>query len=172
MTNTPGTGSLDGAHWDAVEEATELIQEGQHQEALYALREVLRADNRNPYAFYFMGVALYELAQLEAARDAYRAAVRLAPSYVGARGSLAQVLRRLGDNRGAINESREALRLKPDDPDALHAAGMAHAALGHRSEAARYLEAFLRTKPELESAQEARLSLDLLSRGQGPVDVD
>ncbi|RYE95031.1 MAG: tetratricopeptide repeat protein [Myxococcales bacterium] len=164
--------ALDAAHWDAVEEATELIQEGQFQNALYVLREVVRADGRNPYAYYFMGVALYELAQLEPARDAYRAAVRLAPSYVGARGSLAQVLRRLGDHRGAIREAREGLNLRPDDPDSLHAAGMAHAALDHRSEARRYLEAFLRTKPEVEAAQEARLSLASLDRGMGPIDID
>lgn len=171
MTMKPGD-ALDGAQWDAVEEATELIQEGQFQNALYVLREVVRADGRNPYAFYFMGVALYELGQLEPARDAYRAAVVLAPSYVGARGSLAQVLRRLGDNRAAIREAREALHLRADDPDALHAAGMAHAALDQRSEARRYLEAFLRTKPELEAAQEARLSLATLDRGQGPIDID
>lgn len=170
MARTPED-QLDSAQWEAVEEIAELLQEGQHEQVLFRLRDQARTDPRNPYVYYFMGVAFYELSQLEASRDAFRAAVRVAPSYVGARGSLAQVLRRLRDHRGAIAEGQAALRLKNDDPDSLHAVGMSHAALGQRAEAQRYLEAFLRTQPELEVAQEARLALDLISRGHGPVEI-
>jgi len=160
----------DRARWEAVEEIAELLQESQYQQALYLVRDAAKKDPGNPYIFYFMGVALYELSMLEPARDAFRAAVKLSPRYIGARGALAQVLRRLRDFRGAIAEGKEALKISPDDPDALHAIGMSHAAQGHRSEAQRYLEAYLRTKPELEAAQEARLALDLIEKGHGPVE--
>jgi Flp pilus assembly protein TadD len=162
---------LDGAHWEAVEEVAEVLQEGQYQQALYLLRDLAREDPRNPYIYYFMGVAFYEIGRLEEARDAFRAAVKLEPRYLGARGSLAQVLRRLRDYRGAIAEGKAALALRNDDPDALHALGMAYAALGQRSDARRYLEAFLRARSEYEPAQEVQFVLQLIEQGHGPVEI-
>ena len=49
----------------------------------------------------------------DGAVDEYRAAVRLEPENVGAHAGLAQALFKIGDNRAAILESRELLRLKP-----------------------------------------------------------
>ena len=162
----------DAAQWTAVEDATELIHEGKYQDALTLLRDLVKADRENPYAFYFTGVALYEIGQLEPARDAFRAAVRVKPGYVGARGSLAETLRMLKDHRAAIREAELTLRIAPADPDALHAAGLSHAALGDRASAAHYIERFLDTKPELEPAQEARQILALLRMGDGPLEMD
>jgi Flp pilus assembly protein TadD len=152
----------DKAQYQAVEEAQELLHEERFQEALYALRDVLKKDPTNPYGYYFLGIALFETAQLEAARDAYRAAIRLAPDYLGARVSLSHVLRMLGDLRSAIAEAEEALKRRNQDPDALHAAGLAHAARGDREAAVRYLNAFLATNPEFEAAAEVRAILDTL----------
>jgi tetratricopeptide (TPR) repeat protein len=165
------TEAADHADWDAVEQATELMQEGRFREALYALRDVARDMPRNPYAFHFMGVALFETGQIEPARDALRAAVRIAPNYQGARVALAQTLRILGDVRGAIEQAEIALRKQPGDADALYAAGLAHAARGDREAAKLRLEAFLATNPELEAAAEARAVLDNLDRDEG-VDRD
>src|SRR4051812_18325024 len=90
--------AADAAHWEAVEEAAELMQEGQYDKALVTLRDAIKASPSNPYAYNFLGHALYELNQIEPARDAYRAAVRLSPDYLGARVALSHALRRLGDN--------------------------------------------------------------------------
>jgi tetratricopeptide (TPR) repeat protein len=154
------------AHWEAVEEASELLHEERFEEALLALRDALKADPKNPYAYYFLGVCLYETAQLEASRDAYRAALKLSPDYMGARVSLSHVLRMLGDLRGAITEAEEALRRRAEDADALHAAGLAHAARGNASTARRYLNAFLASNPEFEAATEVRAILDDLDRNE------
>src|SRR5687767_3204381 len=109
----------DAAHWEAVENATELLHEERFVEALVALREVIRSDPKNPYAFHYLGVALYETGELEAARDAYRACLHLAPKHLGARVALAHVLRGLGDTKMAIREGMEALSQAPGDGDAL-----------------------------------------------------
>jgi len=146
----------DAAYWDEVEEATELLHEQNWQDALHALRDVIKASPQNPYAYYFLGHALYELGQLEPARDAYRAAVRLSPAYLGARVALSQTLRMLGDLRGAIAEGEAAVKQAPDDGDALFALGMAHAERGDKEAARRYLNKFLDSRPEFEAAQEAR----------------
>jgi len=152
-------GRDDAKNWEEVEEAAELLHEERFPEALYALRDVLKANPRNAYAYYFLGIALFETAQPEAARDAYRAALRLSPEYLGARVSLSHVLRMLGDLRGAIAEAEQALRRNPSDGDALHAAGLAHASRGDDEAARRYLNAFLASNPEFEAATEVRAIL-------------
>jgi tetratricopeptide (TPR) repeat protein len=164
----------DTAFWEAVEEATELLQEGRHQDALLHLRDVIKAQPNNHYAYHYLGLAFYELQQMEAARDAYRAAVRLAPSYLGARVALSHVLRQLGDARAALSEAQEALKRFPSDGDAMHASALANAALGHRKVAKKQLEGYLGTNPEYEVQQEVRQILEMLGLGDegDPVDFE
>ncbi len=150
---------VDAAQWDAVEEATELLHEERFYDALLFLREVIKNDPKNPYAFYFLGVALYESGELDAARDAYRAALNLAPKHLGARVALSHVMRELGDLRAAIREGMEALTLAPGDSDSLHAVGLAYLARGELQAARKYLEAFLEAKPEFEVATDVRALL-------------
>ena len=77
----------DSEHWEAVEEATELLHEERFREALELLHEVVKKDPQNPYAFFFTGQAFYEVGEMEPARDAYRACLRLAPKHLGVGGS-------------------------------------------------------------------------------------
>ena len=178
-TNTDRSGGLaddprDVANWEAVEEATELLQEGRYPEAMVALRDVIKAQPNNPYAYNYLGVAFFEIKNLEAARDAYRAAVRVAPNYLGARVALSNVLRGLGDIPGALAQAKEALRRFPKDAEAMHAAGLANAAKGNRGEAKRQLEGYLGQNPEFEAQQEVRQILEMLGMGEegDPLELD
>jgi cytochrome c-type biogenesis protein CcmH/NrfG len=154
----------DAEHWDAVEEAVELLNEERYHEALVALRAILEADPKNPYAFFFLGQALYEVGELSPARDAYRAAVTLSPGHLGARVALTHVLRKLGDHRAAIQEGMIAIEQAPTDADALYAVGMAHFARGDTTSARRYLEAFLKAGPEFETRLEVEAILEAMGR--------
>jgi tetratricopeptide (TPR) repeat protein len=149
----------DAAHWDAVNEAVELLHEERFREALEVLREVLKKDPQNPYAFFFLGQAFYEVGEIEPSRDAYRAALALAPQHLGARIALTHVERKLGRHREAIKEGMIALEQAPMDGDALYAVGLAYAARGDNAAARRYLEAFLRAQPELETRLEVEALL-------------
>jgi tetratricopeptide (TPR) repeat protein len=149
----------DKAYWDAVEEATELLHEERFREALVLLRDVVTRTPQNPYAYYFMGIGLYEIGELEASRDAYRACLKVAPDHLGARIALSHVLRQLGDAKEAIKEGTRALSLAPGDAEALHAVGLAYLERGDDVAAIKYLDAFLATKPELEVAVEVRAIL-------------
>ncbi|MGA7123021.1 MAG: tetratricopeptide repeat protein [Polyangiaceae bacterium] len=153
----------DAAHWDAVEEATELLHEERYREALVELRRALASDPKNAYAYSFLGVAFFELGEVEAARDAYTACLKLAPEHLGARVALCHVLRVLGDLRGALREGTDALSRSPGDPDALHAVGLVYHARGDRVAARKYLEAFLDTGPEFEVSLEVRALLESMS---------
>jgi Flp pilus assembly protein TadD len=171
---SPSDDPRDAANWEAVEEATELLQEGRYPEAMLALRDVIKAQPNNPYAYNYLGAAFFEIKNLEAARDAYRAAVRVSPVYLGARVSLSNVLRLLGDADGALREAREALRRFPKDGEALHAAGLANAAKGNRREAKEQLQGYLGQGPELEAQHEVRQILEMLGMGEEgePLDLE
>jgi Flp pilus assembly protein TadD len=160
----------DAKHWEAVEEASELLHEERFAEAMVELRRVLQGDPKNPYAFYFLGIAFFESGEMEASRDAYAASVKLAPRYLGARVALCHVLRISGDIRGAIREGMAALSLAPGDPDSLHAIGLAYHAYGDEKAARKYLEAFLETGPELEVALETRALLGTFEGAAPPSD--
>jgi tetratricopeptide (TPR) repeat protein len=155
----------DAAHWSAVEEATELLHEERYRDAMVELRRVLQEDPKNPYAYYYLGVAFYEVGELDASRDAYAACLKLAPKHLGARVALSHVLRQTGDVRGAIREGMTALSLSPGDGEALYALGLAHHAHGDDAAARKYLEAFLTTNPELEVSLETRGLLAQLGGG-------
>jgi len=151
-----------GQRWSAVEEATELLHEERFRDALDELRTVLASDPKNEYAYYFLGIAFFEIGEIEASRDAYAACVKLAPAHLGARVALCHVLRMLGDTRGALREGMTGLSQAPGDADALHAIGLVHHARGEQVPARKYLEAFLATGPELEVALETRALLATL----------
>lgn len=163
----------DAAHWDAVEEVVELLHEERFRDAIVALRGVLRADAANPYAFYFLGIAFFEIGELEPARDAYTACLKLAPGHIGARVALSHVLRATGKIREAVREGLDALARSPGHQDALHAIGLAYHSYGDEAAARRYLEAFLASNPEYEAAEEVKEILATLPGGSnGSEDQD
>jgi Flp pilus assembly protein TadD len=154
----------DAEHWDEVEEVTEMLNEERFHEALIVLRALAMKSPANPYVFHYLGVALFEVGELEPARDAYRACLKRAPTHLGARVALCHVLRSLGDTREAVKEGLQALSQAPGDADALHALGLAYVARGDRVAARRYLEAFLEANPEFEVATEVRGILSSLDQ--------
>jgi Flp pilus assembly protein TadD len=149
----------DAKHWEEVEEIAELLNEERFHEALVALRELITASPANPYAYNYLGVALFEVGEIAPARSAYLACLTVAPKHLGARVALAHVERTLGNTRDAVREGMIALAQAPGDPDALHAVGLAYVARGETAAARRYLEAFLDARPEFEAATEVRAIL-------------
>lgn len=150
--------------WEAVEDAIELLHEDEYHQALAAFHEVLKTDPQNYYAYHFLGVTLYEVKELEGARDAFRACVKLAPKYLGASIALANLLRELGDPRAALQEAQRAFGMASDDGDVLYAMGMAYAALGERTQAKKFLNAFMGKKPEFEVGVEVQGILDAMEQ--------
>ena len=164
----------DAARWDAVEEASSLLEEAHFDQALRALKVVVEKDAHNGYAYNLMGAAFWELKQFGPAKDAFRAAVLVNPDFLGARVSLSHSLRRLRDPEQAEREARIAIQRSGDDGDAHYALGLALLAQGKRELAARSLRIFLDSKPEFEAAQEARGVLAMIDQGQegDPLDTD
>ena len=158
--------SNDNDRWDAVEEATEFLLEGNHEGALASLKRVLEGDASNFYAYHYVGVTMQALERTEAARDAYFAAVKLSPNYLAARLGLSHILRGLGYIDGAIRQAREALDRFPKDGDAHYALALGYVAAKQPQSARVHLEKFLATKPEFEAQVEARGLLDAINKSE------
>jgi tetratricopeptide (TPR) repeat protein len=163
----------DAAHWSAVEEASELMHEERFRDAIVEIRRLLQEDPRNPYAYHLLGMAFFEVGELEPARDAYRACLRLAPKHLGARVALSHLLRATGDVKAAIREGQIALEQSPGDLEALLSVGLAYHAYGDDAATRRYLEAYLAREPEYETATEIQAILATLPGGpEAPEDDD
>lgn len=173
MSESPPLDPVDARYWGEVEDAVEMIHDEHLVEAILALRKVVQASPKNPYAFHWLGVALFESGELEASRDAYRAALALSPKYLGARVHLSHVLRMLSDVRGALEQGEIARRQAPEDPDVWHALGMAHAQRGEADVARKWLELYLvKGNPEFEVSAEVRAVLDRLGPSKVREDDD
>lgn len=150
--------------WDQVSEAVELLNEGDVEAALQRLRVIAAHDPGNADAHYWLGRALSRLAQFGAATVALQMALRQAPEFLGAWVELALCQRELGHLDDAIRSGERALSIKGDDPDALHALGVAHAERGGPGDlktASNYLERFIAQRGV---SAEARVDAEVLHK--------
>ena len=153
------------AKWDAAQEGAELLRDGEIDAAIRELEALIEVDDRNEYAFFFLGSAHFEKAQFDKAMKASLKALDLAPQYLGAMVQLGHSLRMLGRHGEAIRVARQILAREGGDGDALYLLGLCHYARGERAAAAEYLNRFLGTRPELEVANEVNGLLQML-RGE------
>jgi cytochrome c-type biogenesis protein CcmH/NrfG len=138
-------------HWEAVEEAVELLSIDEVDEAIEALRLVAERDPDNEYAFYFLGNAHYEKKEYDKALAAYVRAIELVPRYAGAMIGAGQTLRMMGQHERAMRMGQEVLRFRKDDSDALYLLGLVAFQRGEYKLAHGFLARFLETgAPEAE----------------------
>lgn len=163
----------DASRWDAVEEAVELLREGELESAQQALDGVLKEDPQNQYAWYYTGTVQFERGQFIDASVSYREALRFAPKYLAAAVGLGHALRLAGRAEEAVTAGMIALDIArtrevdatTTDSDAHWLLALAYAQLNKPDLAIRHAEAFLLGNPELEAQAEAKALLDSL-RGQ------
>ena len=153
------------AYWVTVEEAAELLQEGQVDEAITELTAVLEADANNPYAHHFLGHANYEKEDFPRALAAYVRALDLCPGYPGAMIGAGQSLRMMGEFERAIRMGKEILRLRNDDADALFLLGATYFQRGENKLAHGFLQRYLETSPDIEVAMEVEGMMQVI-RGE------
>lgn len=151
-----------GDRWEAAQEGAELLREGSIDEAIRELEALVARAPDNEYALYFLGAAHFEAGRFERAMKAYLAAVDVRPGYLGALSGLGHSLRMLGRHDHALRVAKQILLQSKSDPDGLHIAGLAHFARGEGAAARDFLERFLATRPELETAHEVQGLLEVI----------
>ncbi len=153
------------AHWDAVEDAVELLHDERVDEALPLLRAALERDPGNVYAHFHLGTALASQGKHGPALAALTEAERREPSYLGAVVARGWCLHELGRFAEAVAAGERALALRADDPDALHLMAQSYAELGRPREAGACLERYLKSNLTVEARFEAEALLKAL-RGE------
>lgn len=131
---------LDGANplW-RLHEGIARARLGHFDEAL-ALFESVRDDRACAAAAYYrIGQVLLEQAQLDAAEENFRAALRRASTMAEPHVGLASVLLRKRDYAGAQKELEKALKIDPDHKQGHYLLGMAYRGLGRMDEARKEL---------------------------------
>ncbi len=136
------------APWDDVQEAVELLREGDEGQAESLLRDALGRNPQNEYAHNLLGTLLYSRGDMESARQEFQRATEIAPEYLAAQLNLSECLRHLGETDLALSAANRALEIRPEDDDATYQAGMAHGEHGDIDAAIRLLELFLGRKPK------------------------
>ncbi|MCC7535251.1 MAG: tetratricopeptide repeat protein [Deltaproteobacteria bacterium] len=153
------------AKWAAVDDAVEMLRDGDRDGAVRELTGVLATEPKNEYAAFFLGCALFELGRFDYASTAFAQAVRSKPTYLGARINLAHSLRMEGRIEEALREARRAEQLAPDDGDVHYALGLIYVTKNLPAVADQHLERFLATRPDIEVAEEVRALLTALRGG-------
>lgn len=151
--------------WEAAQEGAELIAEGNPEEAVRVLTQLVLDQPTNEHAWFFLGAAHYERTHYDLALAAYVKALEAKPLFVGAMIGSGHALRMLGRHEQAIRMGHEVLKRDKNDGDALFLLGAAHFARDDAHAAIGYLERFLDTRPEAEVATEAHGMLQVL-RGE------
>jgi cellulose synthase operon protein C len=93
-----------------------LVRSGAPEEAIEVSRGALSRDEASPQSWSRLGSAFFQAQLLPEARDALLQALELNPDYAEARYQLGFVLSSLGDFRGALRETKQALELDPVFP--------------------------------------------------------
>jgi tetratricopeptide (TPR) repeat protein len=100
-----------------------------------------------------LGVALFNLGQLDQAISHYRTAIKLDPNFGKAHNNLGNALARKGMLDEAISQYSRALELKTDYPEAHNNLGVALAQQGKMNEAIVQFDQALRLKPDYAQAR-------------------
>jgi protein O-GlcNAc transferase len=105
--------SLAMAQKPSVETAWQLIAQGKRDQAVTFLRDLIRADPRNPDARLLLGSVLMEAGQREESIAQLREAVRLLPKSAEAHNALGEAYSTFGDPKAARPEFERAVELDP-----------------------------------------------------------
>ncbi|HHY44579.1 MAG TPA: tetratricopeptide repeat protein [Firmicutes bacterium] len=124
-----------------------LTKQGRYDEALNEAVLTGKLSNEGVLGDMAMGTVLRAKGDIQAAASAYQSASRKAPRLVSARLGLAECYLSMGLVDAAEAEAEEALRLDPENPDALYWSGQVARAQNKIRDAARMLQEALDSRP-------------------------
>ena len=108
----------------AVKEAKEKIRQGDYDEAIAKLEDVLAKDPKDPNALYLIGMGYSKKQMYTEGIEALTQVVQLVPNFPPAHFELAVCYQNQGDQETALEHYRKTLELDPNNPDAAFNAGL------------------------------------------------
>lgn len=141
-------------YYNMLDDANELMEAGQHDEAVPLLRQILAADDQNFMAHGDLGKCLMRQQKTAEAIIHLRRNVELDPGADRVRANLGAALLQNGDFREAADELQITLRLNSDIYQAEFNLGMALEKLGQPEEAIKHYQSCLKLLPDFEPARQ------------------
>ena len=145
----------------------QVILLGNHiplDELISCLKEEIAEYPEYPELHDMLGVAYVHQGEMDAAIQAFSAALDIRPSYLEAMINLGSCLSKKGDHEAAIKTFETVLREKPDDADVQMQLGELYAQNGNQNRAMMAFKEALHINPKL---QTARMQFNLLKHQLG-----
>lgn len=127
-----------------------LIEQGQHPQALKLAKELVDDQPDNPEAYFLRGMAKSYWNQLEEAAEDFKRAIEIEPGEGRYYFMLGCVYLDLDNNKGALSEFERAVHINPDNLDYITSVSRAKANLGDVEGALSDVEPLYRTHGDSE----------------------
>jgi TonB family protein len=130
------------------ERGIELYRKGNFSEAVKALKDAVKNQQKDSDAWYYLGLSLLRAGKTGDARKAFEKTVLLKPDFAPAYKAMAYLQLLGNDNKGAVKNAEKALALDPKDYESLYIAGMGRLRENAAAEALARAEEALKIKPD------------------------
>ncbi len=130
------------------ERGVELYRKGDFNGAVKTLKEVLKKQQGDSEAWYYLGLSLHGSGKIKDARKAFEKALSLSPNFAPAYTALAYMHLLGNDNREAVKNAEKALALDPKNYESYYIAGAARLRERAAAEALARAEEALKIKPD------------------------
>ena len=149
--NVPNEVSLDPPQ-DQQQRLINLYQQGQLQQALDSVKQLLLQFPNSLTLYNIQGAAYAGLGQFDAAIDSYKQALKIKPDHADAFSNMGAALNDKGDLESAIESYQQALKIKPDHAEAYSNMGNALKDKGDLEAAIESYKQALKIKPDYADA--------------------
>jgi TonB family protein len=130
------------------EQGIELYRKGAVSEAVVALKEAVKKQQRDSDAWHYLGLSLHRAGEIKDARKAIEKAISLRPDFAPSYAAMAYMQLLSNDDEGAVKYAEKAIALDPKNFESFYIAGVAHLKQKQPAEALTRAEEALKIKPD------------------------
>jgi len=156
---------------DQQQSLIKLCQQGQLQQALGSVKQLLLQFPNSLTLYNIQGAANAGLGKFSAAIDSYKQALKFKPDYAEAYNNMGVAQKDKGDSDAAIDSYKHALKIKPDFAEAFHNMGIALKEKGDLEAAIDNYKLALKIKPDYADAYN-NMGTALKDKGDLEVAID
>src|SRR5262245_20529512 len=134
------------------ERGIELYRKGNFSEAAETLKEAVKKQRKDSDAWYYLGLSLHRVGEIEAARKAFEKTISLRPDFAPAFTAMAYMQLFSNDYKDAVKNAETALALDPKNFESVYIVGTARLRQKQTAEALAKAEEALKIKPDYSQA--------------------
>jgi TonB family protein len=134
------------------ERGIELYRKGNFGEAVEALKEAVRKQQKDSDAWYYLGLSLHRVGEIKDALKAFQKTMSLKPDFAPGYTAMAYMQLFSNDYKGAVKNAEKAMALDPKNFESFYIAGTARLMQKQTAEALANAEEALKIKPDYSQA--------------------